>query len=517
MHITDTRRIRQNLSVILLITFLIAIVPSYRPRLSSDFSPSTRRGGFPGFGAIVGSSPLDYGASGLILKSDDAHGALVTGYLKVGAGLQTLFHRGNSSDEFEEDDERGEYYMKQWRAIESRRGQALDDDTDSSSDEDAENLLVKRDLTETPTNELESSDRSDKIISKFFQRPYERLVFALNKLYNKFRVRFLKVTSKSADSAPDVKPVQLDDAQRTKIQLMGTFAAAAYCRKEKVESWTCGYRCYGNENATDRVVVLDYFNMGAARVTGFVIVNHDMRAVLLSFRGSVAIQNFIYDIMFSHLTFNYPGAPKGATVHNGFWKAYEQVKDHLRGIVVKAMQDYPDYDFKITGHSLGGALAVFATLDLRDHLKATIGFNKLVEAYTFGEPRLGNQAFVDFVQGYLDRKEISLKRIISFDDLIPQLPPRWLGYVHHGSEEIWITSSLLLEPISTNSTTTSPSSPPSTPSPPPTTPSIPGDDSSKVALVCTALPEDSTCSNSLPQHLIPTHIFYWAIHFGPWC
>jgi len=47
----------------------------------------------------------------------------------------------------------------------------------------------------------------------------------------------------------------------------------------------------------------------------------------------------------------------------------------------------------ITGHSLGGALATFASVDIMEQIE----FYNPISMYTFGSPRTGNQAWSDYV------------------------------------------------------------------------------------------------------------------------
>lgn len=74
-------------------------------------------------------------------------------------------------------------------------------------------------------------------------------------------------------------------------------------------------------------------------------------------------------------------APGGGRVHRGFFKAYQKVDELLKADLEKA-GDLPVY---ITGHSLGGALALVAT--------RYIGSDSVGATYTFGGPRVGDDAF----------------------------------------------------------------------------------------------------------------------------
>ncbi len=81
------------------------------------------------------------------------------------------------------------------------------------------------------------------------------------------------------------------------------------------------------------------------------------------------------------------------------------------------------------GHSVGGALALLDALFLSRQL------NQIVKAITYGMPRVGNQAFADFVDG-----NVPLTHINNKEDPIPTLPPLSLGY-RHASGEIHIQDS----------------------------------------------------------------------------
>lgn len=53
-------------------------------------------------------------------------------------------------------------------------------------------------------------------------------------------------------------------------------------------------------------------------------------------------------------------------VFSGFWEAYERVREFIHAILRKELSRNPTTVF-FTGHSLGGALATFAALDVTLH------------------------------------------------------------------------------------------------------------------------------------------------------
>ena len=87
----------------------------------------------------------------------------------------------------------------------------------------------------------------------------------------------------------------------------------------------------------------------------------------------------------------------------------------------------------VVGHSLGGALAlldgVFFSLQLPKDVT--------VKVISYGMPRVGNQAFANFVDRYLSG---GVTHVNNKEDPIPIVPDMFLGF-HHPSGEIHILDS----------------------------------------------------------------------------
>jgi predicted lipase len=87
----------------------------------------------------------------------------------------------------------------------------------------------------------------------------------------------------------------------------------------------------------------------------------------------------------------------------------------------------------VVGHSLGGALAlldgVFFSLQLPEGVT--------VKVISYGMPRVGNQAFADFVDSQLSGR---VTHVNNREDPIPVVPGMSLGF-HHPSGEIHILDS----------------------------------------------------------------------------
>lgn len=79
----------------------------------------------------------------------------------------------------------------------------------------------------------------------------------------------------------------------------------------------------------------------------------------------------------------------------------------------------------VTGHSLGGALAVLAAYALRQQQAP---FN-VQGVYTYGQPRVGDGAFAEDYDRLLRLRHW---RMVNHRDAVPRLPPREMGFRHTG-------------------------------------------------------------------------------------
>lgn len=82
--------------------------------------------------------------------------------------------------------------------------------------------------------------------------------------------------------------------------------------------------------------------------------------------------------------------PDDNKVHRGFDDSYMSVRDEIRHEIETVFAFEGEKPLKIIGHSLGGALATLAALDLCTNLPLT----KPVSVRTYGSPCVGNAAFV---------------------------------------------------------------------------------------------------------------------------
>ncbi len=99
----------------------------------------------------------------------------------------------------------------------------------------------------------------------------------------------------------------------------------------------------------------------------------------------------------------------GVRVHRGFYQAFECVRPEIEGALREVRNNgYPLY---ITGHSLGGALALIATKFLAE--------DSIGACYTFGSPRVACSQFGDSIK-------TPVYRLVNAADIVPRLPPAYL-------------------------------------------------------------------------------------------
>lgn len=98
-------------------------------------------------------------------------------------------------------------------------------------------------------------------------------------------------------------------------------------------------------------------------MTGFVAIDSTNRKVVVSFRGSQGVRNWLANINFVDIPTDLCA---GCTVHQGFWKSWLEARPGILRALKDAKARYPDYSIVATGHSLGGALATLCAANLRN-------------------------------------------------------------------------------------------------------------------------------------------------------
>jgi hypothetical protein len=126
---------------------------------------------------------------------------------------------------------------------------------------------------------------------------------------------------------------------------------------------------------------------------------------------------------------DFAAAGVGARFHKGFLEALADVWEPLLVAVDTALKS-KERPLWVTGHSLGGALALLAAWRFLQQ------FIPVHEVCTFGAPMVGNEAAAQAFQRELPRK---IFRYVDSMDIVPRLPTISLianAYTHCQTEEV---------------------------------------------------------------------------------
>lgn len=150
---------------------------------------------------------------------------------------------------------------------------------------------------------------------------------------------------------------------------------------------------------------------------GYVITGEDVTVV--AFRGTDF--NEISDWM-ANLSSAATNTPHGQ-VHEGFYFAYQSMKSQVDAI----LEERDTTHLWVTGHSLGGALALMCAYDLEE-----VEQQHLDGIMTFGQPMIARQQFANYLDTLLVGR---YARFVNRDDIVPKVPP---SHVACGSL-VWFT------------------------------------------------------------------------------
>lgn len=132
----------------------------------------------------------------------------------------------------------------------------------------------------------------------------------------------------------------------------------------------------------------------------------DEAVAVLCFRGTGSIRDWLSNIQAVQRNV------EGAEVHSGFQAAFDAVRpaiqEQLDPLLAAGRTLY------VTGHSLGGALALVATREM--------GSDSFGACYTFGSPRVGRFEFARFIK-------TPIYRVVNANDLVPRVPPAYVPMI----------------------------------------------------------------------------------------
>jgi hypothetical protein len=153
-------------------------------------------------------------------------------------------------------------------------------------------------------------------------------------------------------------------------------------------------------------------------VLGFTAQYKD--AFVVAFQGSDSdIDWFKVNFRIWHKVVPYNRIKRNIKIHEGFISAYMSIREEL----LKSRKNSGLKKVYCFGHSLGGAMATLASLDIQYNSP-----DSEIGVVTFGSPRVGNYAF----RRSFNHRVPNYLRYVFGNDTVPYIPPAFFGFSHVG-------------------------------------------------------------------------------------
>jgi triacylglycerol lipase len=197
--------------------------------------------------------------------------------------------------------------------------------------------------------------------------------------------------------------------------VMATLSQAAYMSVEEIDTFL-----------SDAPVYTLHFNCPNSGADGFAISSQEYLVII--FRGTKGYADLKTDMKATLVPFH-----KFGHVHKGFLAQLDSVWDQISSFVEKETKEKNKVkQLWVTGHSLGGAVALLAAMRFADSELLLYRNNYIFgHIYTFGQPRTGNKRFADSGRNLLKGR---YHRAIKANDLVARVLPPEGEYTHFGKE-----------------------------------------------------------------------------------
>ncbi|KAI6853768.1 extracellular lipase [Hortaea werneckii] len=200
---------------------------------------------------------------------------------------------------------------------------------------------------------------------------------------------------------------------------------------------------------------------------GYIALDHGKARIIVAFRGTYSLANTVADLStipqkyepypgegghgveerssqhyLGSVPGGFPPSPQSSdeskchncTVHAGFQRSWSNTRAAILPHLQQQLFLHPDYALHLVGHSLGGAVAALAGLEMLAR-----GADPTIT--TYGEPRVGNQGLAEYIDrrfgllhGDDETTELRYRRVTHIDDPVPLLPLTEWGYAAHAGE-----------------------------------------------------------------------------------
>ncbi|CAG8570246.1 5193_t:CDS:2 [Paraglomus brasilianum] len=277
--------------------------------------------------------------------------------------------------------------------------------------------------------------------------------------YRAFASRYNVILANEDDIAWKIKApaygiTHPEDSEIATLRRCISYSAVSYCENNNdLDNWNCGKHC-NNAPGTEFVQAF------SARRTfyqveflgdnyGYIAVNHKFQEIVVAFRGTTNLLNIAEDLNTMESVFQAEGvqyegesisqAVRNYThVHKGFYDAWKSLKDDINDKLNTLINQYQGYSVVVTGHSLGGAMAVFQAVNIKETYPEI-----MPRLYTYNAPRVGNEYFAYYVNNVLDwmRRVVVETEPVSHFLSGPMITKTLETYTwKHHKGEVWIAN-----------------------------------------------------------------------------
>ena len=164
--------------------------------------------------------------------------------------------------------------------------------------------------------------------------------------------------------------------------------------------------------------VYKFYNIYSSDLQVGITISEINKRICIIFRGTESKLDWLYDlsVLKTHLHDN-------IYVHSGFYKQlhHEFTYNHLKIDLLWLINEYPNYDIYISGHSLGGALATLFGYEI------SFDIDKKINIISFASPRVGNY---EFKKSFENKINLNHYRISNDQDIGTAVPI--INYYHVG-------------------------------------------------------------------------------------
>eukprot|EP00054_Salpingoeca_dolichothecata_P013609 m.76018 g.76018 ORF g.76018 m.76018 type:complete len:395 (+) comp20568_c0_seq1:157-1341(+) len=166
--------------------------------------------------------------------------------------------------------------------------------------------------------------------------------------------------------------------------------------------------------------------------------------IIVTFRGTegLSIVDWGTDFLFTLTDFTVGFISLGK-IHTGFVRALglnSAGQRRLADAIYDCIQEHatPESHIYVTGHSLGGALAMVFGSYLIAKQEASPSSTHQIRIFTYGQPRVGDKVYARKMEGYFEDPRYHLIRVVNNNDIVPRVPPTFSSHTskHDGFSHI---------------------------------------------------------------------------------